>query len=150
MKKIFSLILAVVMLFSFNSFVFADGPETEEPVGEGEVDARVIVPDNTRGSFSGYGSKYCYTDESSFSFTVTGFPLLSAGLTIKTSCSSNNASCVLSIRRPNGGYIVQNTALGANDEDYYEFYFPTTGTYTISYLAYSPDAQLHIECWIYG
>lgn len=152
MKKIFSLILAVVMLFSFNSFVFADGPETEEPVGEGEVDGRVIVPDGVKSDLAGYASKFVSASGTgSFTIIVTGSSCWKGGITFKTSCDeSPYAVASISIQRPNGGYIVQNTAFSANQEKYYSFYLATPGTYTIYYDNYIPaGATMQMQGWVY-
>ena len=154
MKKIISLILALVMVFSFNVVSFADG-DNVAPVptyGEGVVLLPYTLPEGgTRGTFSGYASKYAtYTHNGSFTVDVTGFPLLSAGLTFKTSCSSNDAACVIDIKRPNGGWMVQDLYFSANEEEAFTFYFPTTGTYTITYSAVVGSNSIQMQCWIYG
>lgn len=154
MKKIFALILAVVMVFScFSVTAYAEVSADNAPkLGEGVILKKFTLPTNgTRGTFNGYNNKTAtYSHSGSFTVVVTGLPLLSAGLTFKTSCDSNNASCVIDIKRPNGGYIFQNYPLTANQEDEFTFYFPTTGTYTITYSAYVGSGSLFMECWIYG
>lgn len=154
MKKIFCLILALVMVFSFNVVSFADqGTLVTAPTyGEGVLPLPYTPPEGgTRGSFSGYASKFVSgIQNGSFTVNVTGFPLLSAGLTFKTSCDSNDASCIIDIKRPNGGWIVQDLYFDANEEQYLTFYFPTTGTYTITYSAVVPSNSLQMQCWIYG
>ena len=142
MKKVFCLILAIAMLFSFNSFAFAEVPGSD----------RTDAPEGTR-SISGYASKFVSTSgEGSFNVTVTGVPGLSAGLTFKTSCDeSDYAYAVVSIQRPNGSYILHDDAFEANEELPITFFFPTAGTYKISYSVYVPSgATLQMQCWIYG
>ena len=151
-KKIFALLLAVVMLFSLSLSAFAAQPD--DMYVEEEMVANVINDDGgTRGSFSGYASKIVSSSgEGSFNVTTTGFPLLSAGLTFKTSCDESDAPFVVfSIKRPNGGYILNNAIFDANQEDEFNFLFPTTGTYTVEYDIYVPSgATVHMQCWIYG
>jgi len=154
MKKIFALILAVVMVFScFSVTAYAEVSADNAPkLGEGVILERFTPPTNgTRGSFNGYNNKTAtYSHSGSFTVVVTGLPLLSAGLTFKTSCDSNNASCIIDIKRPNGGWMVQDLYFSANEEQEFTFYFPTTGTYTITYSAFVPDDSLYMQCWIYG
>ena len=153
MKKFLCMILAFVMVFSFNTTAFADGPDVDAaPVlGEGVVQVDTPMPAATRG-LSGYASKFVSsTGTGSFTVTVTGTPGLKAGLTFKTSCDeSEDSTAVITIQRPNTGYLVQNTTFSANQEKYYSFYFPTAGTYTITYFVYVPSgATIHMQCWIY-
>ena len=154
MKKIFALILAVVMVFScFSVTAYAEVSADNAPkLGEGVILKKFTPPTNgTRGTFNGYNNKYVTNSgSSSFTVTCTGLPLVSAGLTFKTSCDSDDASCVIDIKRPNGGWMVQDLAFGPNQEDEFTFYFPTTGTYTITYTAHVPNSGLYMQCWIYG
>ena len=154
MKKIISLILAVVMLFSFNSFAFAEGPGLDARVGEEATPDMAYMPDGTRGmnSLSGYASKFVSASgEGSFTVTVTGSTVWQGGITFKTSCDeSNYAYAVISIQRPNSGYILNQITFYANEEDYFDYYLATPGTYTVSYSCYVPNgATLQMQCWIY-
>lgn len=155
MKKIFSLILAMVMLFSFNSFAFAEGPELSTQVGEDAGTERFVMPDGTRGmtSLSGYASKFVSTSgQGSFTVTVTGSYSWQGGLTFKTSCDeSEYAYAVVTIKRPNSGYLLNQDTFTANEEIPFTFYFAATGTYTIDYVVYVPSgATLQMQCWIYN
>ena len=153
MKKVLCLILAFVMIFSFSFTSFAEGPADDVPkLGEGVMLGRYTPPTNgTKGTFNGYNNKTVYSSgSSSFTVTCTGLPLLSAGLTFRTECSSNDGSCVIDIKKPNGTVMAQNLAFDANQEREFTFYFPTTGTYTIYYTASVPGNSLTMHCYIYG
>ena len=151
-KNIIALLLAVVMLFSLSLSALAY--ENDYVCVEEETAANTIYTDGgTRGTFSGYASKFVSASEQgSFTVTTTGLPLLSAGLTFKTSCDeSDEPIAVISIRRPEGPYLLQDSAFGANEEVPFNFLLPTNGTYTIYYSVYVPSgATLQMQCWIYG
>lgn len=151
MKKILCMIMAVAMVFSFSFTAFADGTADTAPIfAEGVSELELPLP-STR-SLSGYASKFVSSSgDGSFTVTVTGSAGLKAGLTFKTSCDeSNSGMAVITIQRPNGGYIFSDLAFSSNEEEYFSFYFPTTGTYTISYVVYVPSgATIQMQCWIY-
>ena len=153
-KNIIALLLAVVMLFSLSLSALASENdyvcmEEEDTAANTTID----FGDGTRGTFSGYASKFVSSSsDGSFTVTTTGTPLLSAGLTFKTSCDeSNNAVAIITIKRPNGGYILQSATFSANDEAEYTFFFLASGNYTVEYSVYVPSgATVHMQCWIYG
>lgn len=154
MKKIFCLILALAMVFSFNFVSFADGPDVETHLGEGVELApqRVIVPDSIQ-SISGYASKFVSSSGAgSFTVNVTGSLALTAGLTFKTSCDENNSAyAIITIKRPNGGYLLNEDTFGANEEVPFNFLLAAPGTYTIEYSCYIPsNSTLQMQCWIYN
>ena len=140
MKKIFCVVLAMMMLFSVTSFAFAEG--------EGGLSEAPTNPQRV----SGYASKFVSTSgEGSFNVYVSGGMGLTGGLTFKTSCDeSDDAMTVVTIQRPNGGYLLYEDAFSANEEVPFNFLLPTSGTYTIHYNAFVPSgATLQMQCWIY-
>ena len=146
MKKFLCVILAIVMVLSFNVISFADNATLGEGVELGPKPGDVIQ------SVSGYASKFVSSSgEGTFNIYVTGSIGASAGLTFKTSCDENNGPLALiTIQRPNSGYILNQAAFSANEEQYYYFLLPTPGTYKVSYDAYVPSgATLQMQCWIY-
>ena len=152
MKKFLCMILAFVMVFSFNTTAFADGPDAKVPAS-GELGTQpMIVPDGIKSDLAGYASKFVSASGTgSFTIIVTGSSCWKGGITFKTSCDeSPYAVASISIQRPNGGYIVQNTAFSANQEKYYSFYLATPGTYTIYYDNYIPaGATMQMQGWVY-
>ena len=146
MKKFLCVILAIVMVLSFNVISFADNATLGEGVELGPKPGDVIQ------SVSGYASKFVSSSgDGSFNVYVTGSIGATAGLTFKTSCDeSNSATSAITIQRPNSGYILHNAGFAANDEQYYHFLLPTPGTYKVSYICYVPSgATTQLQCWIY-
>ena len=151
-RKILALILSGIMVFSCMSFTaFATDRVPMEKVENAESTTKSIV--SIRGSFSGYASKFVSSSgQGSFTVSTSGLPLLSAGLTLKTSCDESNESlAVVTIKRPDNSYVVQNLVLSGNQERVLTFYFPSSGTYTFNYTIYVPSgATVHMQAWIYG
>ena len=150
MKKILCMIMAMAMVFCFSFTAFADGMDTAPILGEGVV--RVDTPTPSTRGLSGYASKFVSSSGSgSFTVTVTGSYSWKAGITFQTSCDESAAPyVVVSIQRPNGGYIFQNLAFDANDQGLFDFYLAFPGTYTIYYNAFvTSGATVHMQCWIY-
>ena len=154
MKKFLCMILAFVMVFSFNTTAFADGPDVDAaPVlGEGVFQVDTPIQSGTRG-LSGYASKFVSSSgEGSFTVTVTGNYSWKGGFTFKTSCDESNAAyAYITIQRPNSGYMLHDALFSANMEEPFTFYLVDTGTYTITYSVYVPSgATLQMQCWIYS
>lgn len=154
MKKFLCMILAFAMVFSFSVTSFADGPDVEmAPVlGEGVVQVDTPMPAATR-SLSGYASRFVSSSgQGSFTVTVTGSYSWKGGLTFKTSCDeSPYAYAIVTVKRPNGSYILHDDAFSANEEEPFTFYFASAGTYTIEYSVYVPSgATIQLQAWIYN
>ena len=147
MKKFLAFFLAVVMAFSMSATAFAsasgDDP-SDYPMAE-LVDSPVIMP----RAVAGYAHRVALTGTGSFEVNVTGSMSATAGLTFKTECDSNNAMVVIDIQRPNGIYMLTDSAFGANEERQYGFALATTGKYIIYYNVLAPTDAIHMQCWIY-
>lgn len=152
MKKILSLVLALLMVFSLSVTAFASSEESSDdvaPVSSENLSTDPTVG-GTKGNFSGYAHRVCGTGEGTFNVYVTGSTGFSAGLTFKTECNYSTAIAIISIQRPNTGYLLDEFTFTANQEEEFEFYFPTSGTYKVSYTVYDPSGTMHMQCWIYG
>ena len=152
-RKIFALLLVGVMIFccaSLSAFAVEEDGSDSSLVGSLAIE--VPSPVEASRNLSGYASKFVSSSgQGSFTVPVTGSAIWSAGLTFKTSCDeSSEAITVVTIQRPEGGYILQNVTFSANQERYFTFYLPTSGTYTVYYSAYVPNgATSQMQCWIY-
>lgn len=146
-KTLFATLLALVLSVScMTGTVFA--AETNS-----DVDAVTSVSSLTVtpiGSFGGYGHRVTGTASGSFTVNAPSGASGSAGITLKSDCSSSGAFSYISIQKPDGSYFKNNIYLDGNAEKKLQIYFPKNGTYTIHYNTYTPGSSVHLQCWIYG
>lgn len=151
MKKLFSLFLALLMVFSLSTAAFAadvDMADAEEVSMASYIGTGGAV---IRGNFGGYNYKDVTGNGSgSFDVVVTGSTGLSAGMTLRFDSSYSEAVAVFTVKRPNTGIIISNLTLSPGEEAEYTFYLPTAGTYKVEYSVYAPGVGGRLHCWIYG
>lgn len=142
-KKLFTALLTLALfIMCMASTVFA---ETNYDVG---IKYTSFV--STYGSFGGYGHRVTGSGSGSFTVSAPSGASGSAGITLRSDCSSNGAFSYISIQKPDGSYFKNNIYLDGNQEKKLQIYFPQNGTYTIYYTTYTPDSSVHLQCWIYG
>lgn len=138
MKKILSFF--IIMLASLNLGMHVYAAESKK---------EAFAVESTK-AISGYGERYTGTGSGYFEVNVTRNGGGGAGITIKNTCNSSNASVKYSIMKPDGSYLKENIFAPSNSEKKFQMWFTQTGTYKIYYNAYAPDSQIFMQCWIYG
>lgn len=168
-KKCFTSLMAISILFNIfmGTYVSAKTIDAETTMASdfatiqnSEREQADIVVDLDRlddstyvaavnSELAGYAHRVTGTGEGSFNVYVTGSACLSAGLTFRSDCDSNDAFTIVDLKRPNSGYILHNAGFYANDEQHYTFYLGTSGTYKVNYNTCAPTNSVHLQIWIY-
>lgn len=143
LKKISTLVLALSIVLSINSTVFA------APLQE-DTTSNALTTVEPRGSLSGYGHRYVNSYENAGSFTVnvqgSGSPW--AGCTFKTEGFSSSDGVTLTLLKPDGGQAHAPIPIDGNGEVQFAFLFAGTGNYTVKYGHHGGTAGT-IHCYIY-
>ena len=138
-KRIFSAILALSIICSISIPVFAnDINSTNSPVS-----SRGIWGGEATASEWGGGTFNVYLPKK----------LLSAGMTLKTTCSNPNSQggVFFYVYDPNGRLLTYDEILGPTDEDNtLKIFNAPAGNYKVEYVLKGTPGTIKMNCWIYG
>lgn len=161
MKKMFSVFLVMVMIFSLSSLqVFAAEVQPEYTV-PAVCSAEAVQP---RGSLNGYGQKWYNSGETvtgTFTVNVTGIYWPTAQITLSLESFASNVCVQVIVYKPNGS-VAFNTVdttgtymTMANSSEWHNISFLNgqAGTYTVWYSIWTTNGSTpssgRINCWIY-
>lgn len=172
MKRHFSILMALVMLFSClcgtSAFAAESATSAEATVSPQSADSEI----RPIGSLSGYGSHWYNSGEpvtGSFTVEVTGSWWIDAQLTVNIDSFTDNTAVTIIVYRPDGtqawssmengnnyGYAGDITMANRDDWHNIKFGDGEVGTYTVEYYIQNTDDLLfsypssgRINCWIY-
>ena len=167
MKKLFSILLALVILLSFSSPAFA--AETTEDVSN-DVKATLYNVDLTSdgivsvsdengnimplSSISGYNQGDVSSNSSGFLVWVDSSGIGGMGVTVITSCSNWNGTITFNLASDTGSYAVKGAAIPTNGESQWHNLIhglPSTPAYYLAVFSGIPAGYtVHAQVWIYG
>lgn len=161
MKKLFSVFLVMVMIFSLSSMQVFAAEVLPAPGVIAEDFAETVEP---RGSLSGYGQKWYNSGSAvtgTFTVNVSGIYWPTAQLSLSLESFASNVCVQVIVYRPNGS-VAFNTAdtsgtymTMANSSEWQNIPFVNgqTGTYTVWYSIWTTNGSTpssgRINCWIY-
>ena len=79
--------------------------------------------------------------------------MLSAGMTLKTTCSNPNSQggVFFYVYDPNGRLLTYDEILGPTDEDNtLKIFNAPAGNYKVEYVLKGTSGTIKMNCWIYG
>lgn len=161
MKKLFSVFLVMVMIFSLSSMQVFAAEVQPEPTVTTVGSAEIVQP---RGSLSGYGQKWYNSGEAvtgTFPVNVTGVYWPTAQISLSLENFASNVCVQVIVYKPNGS-VAFNTADTSgtymtmeNSSEWQNISFLNgqTGTYTVWYSIWTTNGSTpssgRINCWIY-
>lgn len=141
MKKIISVLMALLLCVSMAAPAFAADVSPQQPVSTSIASTRSTDYGDAWIGSSGSGS-----------FTVTTSKGGTLRMTLKVESASNSSFAYVSVKKPNGTYYKNDIYVDPTSESgegvHLMMILASAGTYTISYNAVT-TAGMRLMCWIY-